>query len=59
MPRRPGCRKWPAWQLLTPHAAHVLDNLTAEPDRPDNAARPAAHAVHMAARYQPEQGLHV
>ena len=49
---------WPAWQLLTPHAAQVLDNLTAELGHPDDAAKAAAYAASMAARYQAEQGLH-
>ena len=44
---------------MTPHQRTSLDNLAAEPDCPDNAARPAALAVHMAARYQAEQGLHL
>jgi plasmid stability protein len=49
---------WPAWQLLAPHAAHLLDSLTAEPRHSDDAATAAAYAAHMAARYQAAQGLH-
>ncbi len=49
---------WPAWQLLTPHAAHLIDALAAEPECPDDAAEAAASAANMAARYLAEQGIH-
>jgi len=49
---------WPAWQLLTPHSAVVLDSLASEPYCPDDAAKAAAYAAHMAARFQARQGFH-
>jgi plasmid stability protein len=49
---------WPAWQQLTPHAAHVFANLTSQPASPDDALKAAAYAAHMTARYQANQGLH-
>jgi len=49
---------WPAWQLLAPHVAAVFAALAAEPGCPDDAAKAAAYAAYMAARYQARQGFH-
>ncbi len=49
---------WPAWQQITPHAAHIFGHLTAQPASPDGALKAAAYAAHMTARYQANQGLH-
>jgi len=50
---------WPAWQLLTPHAIHVIERLAEEPSYPDDTtASAAAYAGYMAARYQESQGLY-
>ncbi len=50
--------KWPAWQLLASHPAHVLKSLKREPRYPHQAAEAAAHAAQRAARYQAARGLH-
>ena len=55
-PEDPGT--WPTWQLLAQHSAAVFAALTIEPDCPHNVMESAAHAVHMAARYQSSQGFH-
>ena len=49
---------WPIWQLLTPHAALLLDDVSAEPLCPDETTEAAAYAAYMAAGYQSTQGLH-
>ena len=49
---------WPAWQLLAPHSAAVLETLASEPGGSDDAIEAAAYAADMAARYQAEQGFH-
>jgi Tetratricopeptide repeat len=48
---------WPVWQLLVPHATHIFDYLTAEPDSADDAAETSSYALGMAARYLSEQGM--
>jgi hypothetical protein len=49
---------WPMWQLLAPHATHVLADVASTPGCPDEAIEAAAHAAHLAARYPAAQGLH-
>ena len=47
---------WSAWQLLAPHAAVVLNSLSALPDSSDETIGAAADAAYMAARYRASQG---
>ena len=49
---------WPAWQLIAPHATHLLAMLNPQAESPDKTATDAAYAAHRAALYQREQGLY-
>ena len=49
---------WPIWQLLTPHAALLLDDISAKPQCPDGTTEAAAYAAYLVARYQASQGHH-
>jgi len=48
--------KWSAWQLLAPHAAVVLNSLSALPDSSDETIGAVADTAYMAARYRASQG---
>jgi hypothetical protein len=48
---------WPAWQLIAPHATHLLATLDPPSGSPDNAVVDASYAAHWAALYQAAQGL--
>ncbi|MFI7448487.1 hypothetical protein ACIBQX_13410 [Nonomuraea sp. NPDC049714] len=47
---------WSAWQRLAPHAAVVLNSLSALPDSSDETIGAAAGAAYTAARYRASQG---
>ena len=49
---------WPAWQLIAPHATHLLATLDSQPRSSDDVAADAFHAAYEAAKYQAIQGLH-
>ena len=49
---------WPAWQLIAPHAPHLLATLDLQSGSPDDATADASHAAYQAALFQAEQGLH-
>jgi len=51
-------RAWPTWQVLAAHSQVVFASLTSDPDCPDDAAKSAAYAAHMAARLPAAQGFH-
>ena len=49
---------WPAWQLVAPHATHLLAALDPQSGSPDDTAAKASDAAHGAAQYQAELGLY-
>ena len=49
---------WPAWQLMAPHATHLLATLDPQSGGSDDAAGDASEAAHWAAKYRAELGLY-
>jgi tetratricopeptide (TPR) repeat protein len=51
-------RQWPLWQVLTPHAVHLLVALETRPTASGDTLRHAADAIGRCARYLSAKGLH-
>jgi Tetratricopeptide repeat len=49
---------WPAWQLIAPHATHLLAILDPQSGSLDDVVADASSAAHQAALYQEAQGLY-